>query len=180
MTSTHKTVAAAIAFAASAHVNQFRAHGIPYFDHCYAVYSLVRERTTDYDLHVASLLHDVAEDTPVTLGQIQAVFGERVATLVSELTNDYSDHDLPEEKNKAAKRHAEHMSPEAKLIKLCDRHHNLSECWAWKPVRIMRYVANTRALLEGIGEAWSNESKKMIHEIEGQLLDLIETYRDKV
>jgi (p)ppGpp synthase/HD superfamily hydrolase len=56
---------------------------VPYVAHLMAVSALVLEDGGDVDSAVAALLHDVVEDTPVTLDQVRARFGPRVASLVA-------------------------------------------------------------------------------------------------
>jgi hypothetical protein len=81
-------VCAALTFAARAHANQRRkgAAQEPYINHLIEVADLVRGATggTDEDALVAALLHDVVEDTAVTLGELAERFGEEVARVVVE------------------------------------------------------------------------------------------------
>lgn len=157
-------VAKAMAFAAEAHKTQFRAQGVPYFCHVFEVYKLVRNRTGDADVQVAALLHDTIEDCQVSRATLAAEFNERIAELVQQLTNDYSDHLEHEQKLVATREHASHLSEDAKLVKMYDRYHNLSECEAWKPQRIMRYCENTRALFDAMAMPLNPpEDKKFGH-----------------
>lgn len=74
----------ALAFAARAHAEQTRkATDIPYIVHPVGVLLILLEAgETDPELLAAALLHDTVEDTAVTLAQIQAAFGARVAQIV--------------------------------------------------------------------------------------------------
>ncbi|MBU2567136.1 HD domain-containing protein, partial [Patescibacteria group bacterium] len=73
----------AYAFADSAHKGQLRMSGEPYIIHpLHAAMNLVDMHVPD-NVIVAGLLHDVAEDTPVTLEQIKDAFGEDVASMVN-------------------------------------------------------------------------------------------------
>ncbi len=70
---------------------------------------------------IAALLHDVVEDTPVTIDDIQEQFGTYVATLVDAVT----DHTTPEMGNRAVRKELERdrlaMAPEhAQTIKMAD------------------------------------------------------------
>lgn len=76
-------VARAAEFMTLAHEGQMYGE-LPYFTHPLQVAEMVREPTED-EL-VAALLHDVVEDTPVTLEEIAANFGDRVTAMVDLLT----------------------------------------------------------------------------------------------
>lgn len=74
-------------FAALAHGDQKRKyHGAPYVVHTQAVAATVTG-ILDEDAVIAAHLHDVVEDTAVTLDQIADEFGDRVARLVGYLTD---------------------------------------------------------------------------------------------
>lgn len=76
----------AYAFAATAHKDEKRSSGDPYFTHCKAVAETVAEWGLDEASIAAALLHDVAEDTPFTLDHIGGEFGPEVRFLVEGLT----------------------------------------------------------------------------------------------
>lgn len=73
-------------FALRAHEGQRRASGECYIFHPLAVALLLTELEMDPVGIAAALLHDVAEDTGVTLAQIESQFGKQVATLVDGVT----------------------------------------------------------------------------------------------
>jgi len=74
--------------AAEAHKNQKRDEGTPYFTHCEAVARIVYEELQINDPHIiaALYLHDVPEDTNITLDSIKSEFGEDVAFIVDGMT----------------------------------------------------------------------------------------------
>lgn len=76
----------AIEFAAAAHEGQYRKSGEPFFIHPLRVAHLAARYWMDFASITASLLHDVVEDTPVTLEEIRQQYGEEVARLVNGLT----------------------------------------------------------------------------------------------
>ncbi len=76
----------ALADARSSHQGQVRKSGEPYIFHPLRVTHLAARHWMDFPSVLAALLHDVVEDTPVTLGEIQAKYGEEVAHLVDGLT----------------------------------------------------------------------------------------------
>jgi (p)ppGpp synthase/HD superfamily hydrolase len=69
----------ALALATAAHTGQADKAGEPYIGHVLRVADNFRYGT---DLYVAALLHDVVEDTDVTLQYVRSAFGDAVADLV--------------------------------------------------------------------------------------------------
>lgn len=115
---------AARRFAADAHssIGQLRKYtGEPYIVHPAAVASLVEGAGGDDAMVAAAWLHDVVEDTPVTLTEIHEKFGPDVGTLVGWLT----DVSKPEDGNRAARKkidlmHISQAPARAQAIKLAD------------------------------------------------------------
>ncbi len=68
------------------HQNQKRKSGEPFVIHPVAVASMLADMEMDLPSIIAGMLHDVVEDTPVTLEQIQEIFGEEIAYLVDGVT----------------------------------------------------------------------------------------------
>ena len=79
-------IAAAYQRAESAHAGQKRKSGEPYFTHCVAVASILAEMHMDAETIAAGLLHDVVEDSDVSVDDLRAEFGETVAKLVDGVT----------------------------------------------------------------------------------------------
>ena len=76
------TVARAYEFGADAHDGQTRKTGEPYITHPVAVAQELGRMYLDVEATVAALLHDVVEDTDVTLDDLKENFGDEVAALV--------------------------------------------------------------------------------------------------
>ncbi len=73
----------AIQFAAAAHSGQYRKGSkVPYLIHPMRAAATLLDAGCDEALAVAAMLHDTVEDCFVTYGQIEALFGQRVAELV--------------------------------------------------------------------------------------------------
>ncbi|MDO4987390.1 MAG: RelA/SpoT family protein [Candidatus Saccharibacteria bacterium] len=124
----------AIDFATKAHEGQFRNSGDPYIVHPLAVMKIVEDWGMDEDTCIAAVLHDVVEDTPVTVADIKNEFGEQVAFLVdgvTKLSNARSgmrdlDTYLPETKDNLLRLLvAVGSDVRVLIIKLADRLHNL-------------------------------------------------------
>lgn len=79
----------AIVFAINAHKGQFRkGTDIPYILHPLEAATIVGTMTTDDEIIVGAVLHDVVEDTNTTIEEIRKLFGERVAEFVASESED--------------------------------------------------------------------------------------------
>ncbi len=81
--------------AAEAHAGQIRngSGGMPYIEHPRAVAERLAEHGFDDEVLAAALLHDVVEDSDLTVERLRERFGDRVADLVAALSDDESiDH----------------------------------------------------------------------------------------
>ena len=76
----------AIQVAKSSHAGQFRKSGEPYIFHPLRVAHLAARNWMDFASICAAMLHDVVEDTPVTLAEVEAAFDYEIAFLVNGLT----------------------------------------------------------------------------------------------
>jgi guanosine-3',5'-bis(diphosphate) 3'-pyrophosphohydrolase len=119
----------ALAFAAHKHRDQRRkdAEASPYINHPIALAEILAGEggVTDAEVLAAALLHDTIEDTDTSLEELRAEFGERIAAMVAEVTDDKS---LPKAERKRLQIvHAAGVSPGAKLVKLADKICNLRD-----------------------------------------------------
>ena len=133
----------------------------PYINHLLEVASLVAEATggKDPNLVIAALLHDAIEDQEVPREMIAETFGEDVASLVEELTDDKT-RDQQTRKRRQVE-NAPHKSPRAKVIKLADKTSNVRGITAspppdWSVKRRLDYVKWGRDVVEGLrgANAW--------------------------
>ncbi len=96
-------------------------HKLPYATHLHNVAALVASVTDDPETLAASWLHDVVEDTPATIEDVETAFGRSIASLVESLT----DVSRPRDGNRSARkeldrRHLSKADGRAKTIKLAD------------------------------------------------------------
>lgn len=95
--------------------------GDPYIVHPGAVVNIIKSVPHNDEMLAAAWLHDVVEDTVISLGEINSEFGECIGSLVEMLT----DVSKPEDGNRAIRKeidrlHTAKASPEAQTIKLAD------------------------------------------------------------
>lgn len=118
-------------FAAVAHRGVKRKGGrIPYLTHPVEAAAIVAEMTDDEELIAAAVLHDVVEDTEVTLLDLQNYFGERIAHYVSGESEDKRKELPPESTWKLRKQETlsflqGHADRNAKMLALADKLSNL-------------------------------------------------------
>ncbi|MBI5135165.1 HD domain-containing protein [Candidatus Uhrbacteria bacterium] len=91
---------AALELAKKAHKGQKRDEGDPYVIHPIRAARYLAEhlKERDHEVIMAMILHDVVEDTTVTLEQIRQRFGDRVAQLVDSVTRPRANDETEEEK----------------------------------------------------------------------------------
>lgn len=161
-------------FAKKAHGVQMRKYtGTPYILHPARVASraTLLDNATE-DIICAAWLHDVVEDCPIKLDEIEELFGNDVGILVWELTNPSKGKHLPRDAQKEMdRRHLRLVSTDAKCIKLIDRIDNLGEADNAPEDWFKLYLQESRLLL-GVLEGTCKE-------LEDELNFKINTYSRK-
>ncbi|MBT9158078.1 MAG: GTP pyrophosphokinase [Firmicutes bacterium] len=122
-------LARAVEFAAEAHGGQTRESGEEYISHPLAVAYILAEMQMDLETICAAILHDVVEDTGVSLAEITTTFGTRLAKLVDGVTK-LSRLDFKNKREQQAETLRKMFLAMAEdlrviLIKLADRLHNM-------------------------------------------------------
>lgn len=125
----------------------------PYSTHLQNVADLVASVTDAAEVLAAAWLHDVVEDTPTTLEDVEAAFGESVAYLVDCLT----DVSKPSDGNRSVRKqidrqHLARANPEAKTIKLADLIDNCSDICKHNKRFAKVYLEEMAALLRVLGD----------------------------
>ena len=147
----------AVAFAAEKHRHQRRkdAQSSPYINHPIELADILVSEggVTDLDVLMAAVLHDTVEDTETTRAELAAHFGERIAGIVMEVTDDKT---LPKDTRKRLQvEHAPQLSREARLVKLADKICNLRDILAsppsgWPAQRKRDYFDWAKAVVDGL------------------------------
>ncbi len=132
-----KLLDAAYALANAAHTGQVRRSGEAYITHPVAVAGILLDLGLDTDALAAALLHDVVEDTQISLAQVRGQFGEDIALLVDGVTKlgRIAFSSMEEEQAENLRKMLLAMAKDIRvmLIKLCDRLHNMRTADAWAP-----------------------------------------------
>lgn len=120
----------AIIFAVKAHAGtERRGKGYPYIVHPLEAVEIVSTMTSDQELLAAAALHDTVEDTPVTVEQIRAEFGPRIASLVAaesdQMVEGVSESDSWHDRKQAAITRLAAAGRDAKMVALGDKLSNM-------------------------------------------------------
>ena len=124
------TLNKAILFAVNAHAGAVRkGTDVPYIVHPIEACSIAAGITSDPEVLAAAVLHDVVEDTPVTIEELEAEFGKRIAELVAVDSEDKMPH-IPASESWKARKDAtikllKTASIDEKIIVLSDKLSNI-------------------------------------------------------
>lgn len=118
-----------------AHGGVCRRSGEPYICHPLAVARLLVDLGMDTESVAGALLHDVVEDTPITIEEVKSQFGADVALLVDGVTKltkiQFSSIEEQQAENLRKMLLAMSQDVRVMIIKLCDRLHNMRTGDAW-------------------------------------------------
>lgn len=136
----------AVDFAAVKHTNQRRKdpNETPYINHPIGVAQIISNEANIYnvDILIGAILHDTVEDTDTTLEEIENVFGSKMRSIVSEVSDDKTKS--KEERKQAQIDKSPFVSYEAKIVKLADKLYNLRDLErqtpkGWNEERVQEY-----------------------------------------
>ena len=144
----------ALKYASEKHAGQLRKGdgNIPYINHPIALLHILYETgCQDYDILIAAVLHDIIEDTHVSISELSALFGGSVTSLVAEISDDMSL--TYEERKQAQKDNAELLSDGAKQIRIADKICNVRDITNplldWDNAARFRYINWADEVVEG-------------------------------
>ena len=120
----------AIVFAVKAHAGtERRGKGFPYIIHPMEAMEIVATMTTDQEVLAAAALHDTVEDTDVTIEDIRTAFGDRIASLVAQESEDrpegVSDEESWHDRKRVAIDRLAKAPHDAKIVALGDKLSNI-------------------------------------------------------
>lgn len=134
-------------YGSQAHQGQTRKSGEAYISHPVAVAGILGNMSMDSRTIIAAILHDVVEDTPITVKQLGQRFGEDVAELVDGVSK-VSQLEVDSRQNAEAASFRKMFMAMARdirviIIKLCDRLHNMRTLGSLDEVRRKRISRQT-------------------------------------
>ncbi|MFA6593782.1 MAG: HD domain-containing protein [Candidatus Buchananbacteria bacterium] len=147
-------VDAAYELAKAGHKKQKRDDGTPYIEHCKNTARIIIQELGigDKDLIIAALLHDFREDAPdlflhlATPEILAALFGRRVARLIIGVSKPYKNDQRfksDTERHQFYFQQLNKANPWIKLLKLCDRLHNMRTIHHCAPEKRARKIKET-------------------------------------
>ncbi len=161
-----------------AHEGQLRKSGEPYIIHPLNVAMLQVELGMDTPSIVAALLHDVVEDTEVSLETVKKKFGAEVSELVDGLTKlgAISFSSIAEQQAENLRKMLLAMSNDIRvmIIKLCDRIHNMRTLDAVPPKKQLSTALETMEVYAPI--AYRLGMKKLKEELEDRSLFYLDRF----
>lgn len=150
-------------FANNAHAGQFRKSGEPYIEHPVAAAHILAEMRIDPTIIMATILHDVPEDTKITLEEIEKNFGSEIASLVAGITK------LGKLKYRGVERYIENLRKmfvamaediRVMIIKFADRIHNLTTLDSLPPQKQYRIALESLEIYAPIANRLGMENMK--------------------
>lgn len=173
------TLRAAYEMAAAAHAGQMRQTGDPYVTHPLIVAEILARFGQDRDTIVAAVLHDVVEDTDITLDMIEKEFGATTAGLIDGVTKlDRVKFSSKKQRQAATIRKmaiAIAKNRQVLLIKLVDRLHNIRTLDPLPPDKQRRVATETLEIYAPLAHRFGVQEIK--HEMEDRCFALLHPKR---
>jgi GTP pyrophosphokinase len=146
----HELLAKAYQFSYQAHLGQKRFSGEDYVVHCVEVAKILAELQLDSVTVASGLIHDVVEDTAVTVDDVEREFGHEIAEIVDGLTKigTLPAHSSQERQVENYRKLLLSIAKDARviIIKLADRLHNMRTLEYLRPEKQRRIAQETRDL----------------------------------
>jgi (p)ppGpp synthase/HD superfamily hydrolase len=119
------------------HGNQKRIQGTPYYLHPFAVADILAKNGYGLDYQIAGLFHDLLEDTDATYEELLELSNVNITNVVKLVTKE-ENYQMADYINRIEQNEI------AKMVKLADRVHNLSEAHFASDKWINKYVVETK------------------------------------
>ncbi|MEN9509033.1 MAG: hypothetical protein RLZZ621_1596, partial [Gemmatimonadota bacterium] len=146
----HDVLVRAYRFSEVAHAGQVRHSGEPYVSHCVEVARILADLHLDTTTVASGLLHDIVEDTDITVEDVGREFGKEIAEIVDGLTK-IANLPMSSREERQVENYRKLLLSIAKdarviLIKLADRLHNMRTLDWLAPEKRRRIAQETRDL----------------------------------
>ncbi len=169
-------------FSSDAHAGQKRQSGEPYVEHCLEVAFILAEQHMDSTTIAAGLVHDVVEDTDISLERLRDEFGDEIAELVDGVTKLGAVHysSLEEQQADYFRKMLLTMARDIRviLIKLADRLHNMRTLEHLPEAKRRRIAQETRDVYCPLAHRFGiNKVKVELEDLSLKYLEP-EVYRD--
>jgi GTP pyrophosphokinase len=146
----HDMLVRAYKYSDVAHAGQVRHSGEPYVSHCVEVARILADLQLDTTTVACGLLHDIVEDTDITVEDVAREFGSEIAQIVDGLTK-IANLPMSSREERQVENYRKLLLSIAKdarviLIKLADRLHNMRTLDWLAPEKRRRIAQETRDL----------------------------------
>lgn len=162
----------AVNLAEELHSNAVRKSGEPYISHpCRIANALISLKVDDEDILIATILHDVLEDTDIKATLLEEYFGENAVRLIKLVTK---------EKGVSTKVYYNNISKDKKatIIKVADRCHNVSTMYFFTEEKMKEYIEETEVYILPMCSSVSNEHPQVadyLYSMKYQIESILET-----
>jgi GTP diphosphokinase / guanosine-3',5'-bis(diphosphate) 3'-diphosphatase len=165
-------------FSERAHLGQKRLSGEDYVSHCVEVAKILADLQLDSVTVASGLIHDVVEDTAITVEEVEREFGREIADIVDGLTKIGTLPAHSSSQERQVENYRKLLLSIAKdarviLIKLADRLHNMRTLEYLRPEKQRRIAQETRDLYAPLAHRFG--MAKMRWELEDLAFKHLET-----